>query len=301
MQEKPLVSVICLCYKHEKFVIEDLNSVINQTYKNFELIIVDDCSTDNSVSIIEKWLIDKPKIKFIANKKNFGNTKSFNLAFKLSKGEFIIDFAADDILYPNFINFLSYKFETSTFKNLAIVYGNLELIDENKKHIAYYFPVNENLKRLNPEPIGDIYIGLLNLDNNVCSVSSMFKRSIYEEFNGYDESLAYEDYDFWIKVSRKYNFDFIDEIIMQKRELLTSLSAHRYKRFNKKTRNFNLTTYRIVLNILKLNQNKAENIAVLKRIHHEMNIVFRTLNTKLYLKYLILLLKMKFTTKQSHF
>lgn len=297
MQENPLVTIICLCYNHEKFVIEALNSILNQTYKNLEIVIVDDSSSDNSVAVINQWIIDRVNIKFIANKENIGNTKSFNNAFKLSKGEFIIDFATDDILYPNFIDLLLKKFQTSSFKNLAIVYGNFELVDENKNHIAYYFPVNKNLKRSNPEPIGDIYIGLLNLDNNVCSVTSMIKREIFEEFNCYDESLAYEDYDFWIKVSRKYNFDFIDELMMQKRELSTSLSAQRLKKFNSKTRNFNKTTFKIVLNILKLNKTKLENKAVLKRIYSEMDIAYRTIDIVMYFKYLLLLFKMKFILK----
>jgi glycosyltransferase involved in cell wall biosynthesis len=64
MQNFPLVSVICLSYNHEAYVVEALNSVINQTYPNIELLIADDYSTDNSVGIIQDWLKNHPEVHF---------------------------------------------------------------------------------------------------------------------------------------------------------------------------------------------------------------------------------------------
>src|ERR1700749_5034941 len=98
MQNKSLVTVICLCYNHENFVTESLFSVMNQDYAFVELIIVDDCSTDNSKNIIKKWLLDYPEVRFISNEINLGNTKSFNKALQFAKGDYIIDLAADDVL-----------------------------------------------------------------------------------------------------------------------------------------------------------------------------------------------------------
>ena len=80
MQENPLVTIICLSYNHEKFVVETLNSVVNQNYSPIELIIVDDYSTDATKSIIEDWLLSHSDVRFIANEVNLGNTKSFNNA-----------------------------------------------------------------------------------------------------------------------------------------------------------------------------------------------------------------------------
>ena len=93
-----LVSIICTCYNHSSFVIEALESVFNQSYKNIEIIIIDDASSDNSVYLIENWLLDKPNILFLKNEENKGITTSFNKASKYAKGEFLIDFATDDIL-----------------------------------------------------------------------------------------------------------------------------------------------------------------------------------------------------------
>ena len=70
MHNKPLVTVICLCYNHAAFIVEALDSVLNQTHSNVELIIADDFSTDNSVDVIENWLKNHPNISFFANKVN---------------------------------------------------------------------------------------------------------------------------------------------------------------------------------------------------------------------------------------
>lgn len=293
MHNNPLVTVVCLCYNHGKFIVEALDSVLKQTYSNIELIIVDDCSTDNSVEVIESWRKQHPEIPFLSNKKNLGNTKSFNQALKLAKGSYIIDLAADDYLVENCVELQLHKFTTSLYSKLGIVYGNVELVDEHNKHIAYFFEVDENKKRIKPQPTGNIYIGLLNLENNVCSVSSMIKREVYDKFNGYDENLAYEDYDFWIKSSRVYEFDFIDTILIKKRELLSSLSAQRFKKFNKKTRRYNRSSYKILLNVLKLNQSKAENKAILKRIHYEMWVCLMTIDPVLLMRYVLLELKIR--------
>lgn len=176
MQDYPLVTIICLCYNHQDYVLESLSSVLNQQYTNIELIIVDDCSTDNSTAVIEKWLIDSPKTLFIANETNLGNTKSFNKALKIAKGDFIIDLAADDILLPNCITSQINAFNNTTFKNLGIVYGNVELITEKGKHESYYFPVDSFQKVINKRTTGDIYTSVLSGGDSICSVSAMVKK-----------------------------------------------------------------------------------------------------------------------------
>ena len=93
----PLVTVICTCYNHEKYVIEALNSVLNQTYPNIQFIITDDFSTDNSNYVIRQWLTKHPEILFLENTNNLGSIQTFNNAFKHAKGKYLVDFAADDL------------------------------------------------------------------------------------------------------------------------------------------------------------------------------------------------------------
>jgi glycosyltransferase involved in cell wall biosynthesis len=98
---EPLVSVICLCYNHERFVREAIQSVINQSYKNFQVIVVDDASSDGSISEIQKLKTDYPFLELLLLSTNIGNCKAFNAALKLVKGEYVIDFATDDVMMPD--------------------------------------------------------------------------------------------------------------------------------------------------------------------------------------------------------
>ena len=294
MQDNPLVTVICLCYNHKDFVVESLMSVLNQHYNTIELIIVDDCSTDNSKSVIEKWLLDYPQIPFIANDTNLGNTKSFNNALKTAKGDYIIDLAADDVLLPNCITSQINAFNNTTFKNLGIVYGNVELITEKGKHESYYFPVDSFQKVVKERTTGDIYESVLSGGDCICSVSSMVKKSLFDALNGYDETLAYEDLDFWIRASRTYEFDFIDAILVQKRIVHHSLGTHFFKKKDARARKINQSTYLILKKAIGLNRTKKEDKAILKRIHFEMILAYKTAHNTLLLRYIIMEIKLRF-------
>lgn len=299
MQNNPLVTVICLCYNHETYVIESLDSVINQSYPAIELIIVDDCSTDNSKTIITNWLEKNPGIPFIANETNLGNTKSFNKTLKLAKGDFIIDLAADDILLPNCISLQLKKFKESRYKNLGIVYGNAELIKENGAFDSYFFPLDANKKTIEKRQIGDIYLSVLSGGNSICSVSAMIKKTVLDHLDGYDENLAYEDLDFWIRTSRLYEVDFIDEILVQKRILANSLGTQFFKKNNERARIINRSTYLILKKGIALNRTRAEDLAIQKRVHHEIVHSLKVNDFGLLFKFIglrILLLRRKFFT-----
>lgn len=293
MHNNPLVTVICLCYNHAKFVVEALESVLNQTYSNVELIIADDFSSDDSVKVIQNWLIKHPHIFFLENKTNLGNTKTFNQCLKIAQGEYIIDLAADDILKPECIALQLKGFKETTYKNAAIIYGNAELISEKGDYIKDYFETNSDRKRIKNQPTGNIYMGLLNGNNNVCSISSMIKKSVLDTLGGFDENLAYEDYDFWLRTARNFELDYIDEILVQKRVLPNSMYTLLYQKSNARTRKFNYSTYLILQKVYSLNSNKAEYVAMLKRIHFEMTVAFKTKDYKLLWKYIVLELKVR--------
>lgn len=293
MNSNPLVTVICLCYNHSCFLIEALNSVIHQSYSNIEIIIVDDCSTDTSKQLTTTWLIDNPKVQFIANEKNLGNTKSFNKALQLAKGEYIIDFATDDVLLPNCIELQLQAFRKSNYSNLGIVYGNAELISENGQFLNYFFDVNNEKKVIEKRKTGNIYTSILLGGNCMCSVTAMIKKTVLNELNGYDENLDYEDLDFWIRASRNYEFDFIDDILVQKRNVVNSLGTMFYKKNDTRAKKINYSTYLILKKAIKLNRTKEENKAILKRIHFDMILAYKMLNLKLLLKFILLEIKVR--------
>ena len=291
MQDKALVTIICLCYNQQEFVLESLDSVINQDYKNIELIIVDDCSTDNSKSIIENWLADYPGIPLIANTTNLGITKAFNHALQLANGDYIIDLAADDILVPNCVRLQINAFKNSHYKNLGVVYGNAALITEKGLFHSYYFDVGSDKKAIQKRATGDIYQSILAGGNSICSVSSMIKKTVFDTLNGYDENLAYEDLDFWIRAARVYDFDFIDSILIKKRMVTNSMGSHFYKKKSK----INQSTFLILKKAMRLNTSKEENKALLKRVHFEMILAYKNQDFVLLSQYIFLEIRIRFS------
>ena len=287
MQNFPLVSVICLSYNHEAYVVEALNSVINQTYPNVELLIADDCSTDNSVEVIQNWLENHPEVDFLTNEKNLGNTKTFNQLAKKAKGEFIIDLATDDILLPNCIEKQVKTFQNSKFKNLAIVYGNLIEIDENGNFIENYYTEEDY-----PES-GNIYKMVVGRTTKICSVSSMVKKSVMEKLGYYDENLTYEDLDIWIRTSRDFDFEYIPEVLAKKRILSDSLSSHFLIENNLRAKKLNASTLQILNNAFQLNRTKEEHKALLGRIRFEMYKFIKARNFNLLFKLFLLEIKVR--------
>lgn len=295
MQNPPLVSIICLCYNHEQFIVESLNSVLNQTYKNIELIIADDFSNDHSKETILNWLKENPNVPFIVNETNLGNTKTFNKALQLAKGDYIIDLAADDVLIPDCVEKQINAFLNSEQKNLGLVYGNAELISENNTHIRYYYEVDSEKKALKKPASGDIYLAMLSQSSMICSVSSMINREVLVQLNGYDENLAYEDLDLWIRASRIFHFEFIDSVLIQKRELENSMGNHFFKKFNVRTKKINYSSYLVIKKAIALNKTRAENKSLLKRLHYEMMKAYQTFDIMLFIKYIPLELKLRFS------
>jgi len=95
--KEPKISVIMSAYNAEKYIAEAIESILNQTFKNFEFIIINDCSTDNSLKIIKKYMKKDKRIILINNKKNFGRAKSRNRGLKIAKGKYIAILDSDDV------------------------------------------------------------------------------------------------------------------------------------------------------------------------------------------------------------
>lgn len=110
-----LVSIITPTYNSEKFITETIQSVQNQTYTNWEMVIVDDCSTDKTVAIIQQYMEEDHRIHLIRLNKNSGASKARNEAIKVVKGDFMTFLDADDIWFPEFI-----ENSIQTIKNTGI-------------------------------------------------------------------------------------------------------------------------------------------------------------------------------------
>ncbi|MFK7901039.1 MAG: glycosyltransferase family 2 protein [Cyclobacteriaceae bacterium] len=282
----PLVTIICLCYNHERFIEEALESVFSQDYPSLEVIVVDDASTDESVKKIND-LASKYDFTFIKNAENIGNCKSFNKAFSLAKGAYIIDFATDDILGKEQVTKQVKAFEESR-SNVGIVFSNASLINEEGEFVKHHYPVNKYLKLTSRIPSGDVYSELVKR-YFICPPSMMIKKEVLDELNGYDESLAYEDFDFWVKSSRKWNYYFLDVPLVKKRITRHSLST----RFENRSHSEKMykSTLEVCQKAYLLNETKNEYKALLFRIGYEGKQALKLLHFSLFLKFVNLWVK----------
>ncbi|WP_417884628.1 glycosyltransferase family 2 protein [Zunongwangia sp.] len=122
-----LASIIMPAYNSADYIEESIRSVINQQYQNWELIIVNDCSTDTTKNIIEKFTFLDKRIKYLNNVNNIGAGKSRNRALKIASGRYITFLDSDDIWKPQK---LSIQIETIKKENVSVVFSSYERIDE---------------------------------------------------------------------------------------------------------------------------------------------------------------------------
>lgn len=125
MAEK-LITVVMCTYNGERYLRKQLDSIIAQTYKNIEILVVDDCSKDNTYGILEEYAAEYPFIQINQNRNNLGFNKNFEKALLLANGDFIAISDQDDIWYPEKLAKLY-----SRIGNKGLVFSNSELIDEN--------------------------------------------------------------------------------------------------------------------------------------------------------------------------
>lgn len=271
----PLVSVICNCYNHENYVLEALNSVVNQTYTNIELIVVNNSSRDNSAEVIRNFAEENPSVKFIDLPENQSHNIAFNLAFNKSSGEYLIDLSGDDRLLPDCVE-KQIGFFLKQNERVGIVFGNAKTINENGDFLENYFAVDDDNKVLNKKLFETTYKNLLAGGLCMCSISAMMKREHFETLNGYDEQLFFEDLDYWLRLSYQNQIAFLDDFLVEKRELSSSLGNQFYKKndFAKKINSSLRTVYK---KAIKRN-NKLENKCLLKRIHYSMEKSFKNRN-----------------------
>jgi glycosyltransferase involved in cell wall biosynthesis len=267
----PLVTVICVCYNHARFVTEALDSVVNQTYPNIELIVIDDGSTDGSGKVIKKWMASHPEATLILNGKNLGYCKTFNKAFQISKGKFYIDLSADDVLMPRRIEGGVNLLEESG-ADFGVTFSDAQYMDEQGKPIRLH---SERYPHATV-PSGDIYKEVVQR-YFICSPTMMFRRSVLDSLQGYDESLAFEDFDFWIRASRNFKFIYSPGVLVKKRVVATSMSAKQFERSDPQR----WSTLEVCKKIKLLNRNAEEVTALRKRIWYELRVSLKSFDLKL--------------------
>jgi len=203
MTTSPLVTTIVLSYNQSRFVLETLESVRAQTYKNTQLIIVDDCSSDNSVEIIERWLEHNgAPCAFIRHNQNQGICKSLNDALAVAKGKYISMTASDDLWMPEKLS-QQVDIMESQPSQTGMLYSDAFQIGEHGESLPGMFI--EAHRKLAAMPQGRVLNTLLE-QNFIPAMTTLVRRSCYERLGFFDENLLWEDWDMWLRIARHYSF-----------------------------------------------------------------------------------------------
>lgn len=212
--EKPLVSVIIPNYNHDAFLHQRLNSVLNQTYRSFEVIILDDFSSDNSRSVIEQYRHLEKVSQIIFNDKNSGSPfAQWQKGITLARGQYIWIAETDDFCDTRFLESCMNRFKDG--KDVVLVYTDSKIVDElgNIVHedLNWWLQdVNEKKWRTDyyNDGIKEIQQALC-VKNTIPNASSVvFKRQFYEETTHFKYA---GDWYFWIRVLENGNIAFIKE------------------------------------------------------------------------------------------
>jgi alpha-1,3-rhamnosyltransferase len=194
--DNPLISIIIPSYNHEKYVGVAIESIYTQTYKNFELIVIDDGSSDNSHNILIN-LQKKYHFTYI-HRKNKGLIKTLNEALELSKGEYFTMLGSDDYYKNNKLELQINFFKKNP--DYVLCYGNITFIDSNGEILK-----NGKIKKFKS---GKIFNDLL-YENFIPLPTIMLKTSIIKEFK-FDEKFFLEDYPLLLKIAKKYKIGFLE-------------------------------------------------------------------------------------------
>lgn len=196
--EKPLISVIIPTYNRDNSLKRSIDSVLNQTFKDFEVIVIDDDSTDDTESIVKNF--NDPRIKYIKHKENRGAGAARNTGIKNARGKFIAFQDSDDEWLPEKLEKQIKSFKVSSGK-VGVLY-TAYLLNKNNKKI--YIPLRKYRKRS-----GNIHKELL-CGSFVGTPTMLVKKECFEKVGMFDENFdTLEDWDLAIRLSKYYDFNFL--------------------------------------------------------------------------------------------
>lgn len=209
----PTVTIVLPTYNGEKYIRHSINSILEQSYEDWELIVVDDCSIDNTLEIILEYEKIDRRISVIHNNVNMNLPASLNIGFRYAKGRYLTWTSDDNIYMPKALTVMIERLEAT---NCAMVCADMDIIDED----------------------GKIQQGLVSKykDEELCRRNTvgacfMYRREVLDNVGYYDTELFYvEDYDYWLRIKKRYGkIERIDQILYKFRYHEKSLSFSKMK------------------------------------------------------------------------
>lgn len=210
----PKVTVLMSVYNGARYLRESIESILSQTLTDYELLIINDGSTDDSRDIILSY--QDQRIRLVDNSKNIGLTKSLNLGLELAKGELIARHDADDLSYPRRLERQVQFLDDN--QDIVLLGASGRVIDETGK------PKDFILRT----PVGILAIRwYLMFENAFLHASVMFRRDVLlKKLGGYSESFVrYQDYDLWSRTARRFLIENLREVLIDCRSHFDSLTS----------------------------------------------------------------------------
>lgn len=215
----PLVSVIIPAYNAESFIERTLQSVLDQTYQNIEVLVVDDGSCDRTPEIVRLIAQQDPRVVLL-QQSNFGVAAARNLAIQMAKGEFIAPIDADDIWYPDNIE-KQVCCIVQSGPLIGFVYSwSLEINEEDDLSGGFHVATYRN----------NVYLRLLHHDFLGHASATLIRRACFEAVGGYDCSLrekgaqGCEDWDVYLRIAERYLVNVVPEFLVGYRRSNSSMS-----------------------------------------------------------------------------
>lgn len=218
------ISVLMPAYNAERYIALAIESILNQTFKDFEFIIVDDGSTDNTPSIIQDFAKKDKRIVPVRHKENLEICRALNTGIELARGKYIARMDADDWSYPNRLE-KQYKF-MEKHPEVGISGGSMEIINKNGKQIG--------IRRYN---LTDVEIRKKIFRYSPFSHPLIIiRKNILDKTGFYNPNLVYaEDYDLYFRIGKFAKFDNLDNILLKYRMLKENSTSKRLREMELKT------------------------------------------------------------------
>lgn len=206
----PLVTIGVASYNNAPYLSETLDSLRDIDYPNLQLVVVDDASRDDSVTIIEQWQQNNPQVDltFIAHETNRGICRALNQVLEVARGEFFAYVGSDDTLLPQRI-----RQQVAVFASLpdtcGVVFSDVAHMDSTGRPLP---PPAD----LTAPHSGQVFSNLLEV-NYVPAMAALIRRSCFDKVGLYDESLSYEDWDMWLRLAREFEFQHVPGVVARYR------------------------------------------------------------------------------------
>lgn len=217
----PSITAVVVNFNQGVYIGKCLDSILASGYDNLDLLIVDDCSTDNSTEIIEAYIRQHQlQCRFVVNPSNQGICYSLNRALSMAHGEFFTFIAADDWGDPHRFHSMAEVFSKAE-ADCAVVYSDARIVDMDAQPL---YPSYLSVYRpdLPFPPQGHVFLDLLR-DNFLPAMATLTRTDALKAVGGFDESLKVEDYDLWLRLSKTYTFSFDADSVCYYRILRNSL------------------------------------------------------------------------------